>query len=134
MKEIELIHEIKIPSRTPITTKMVWETFKVIHTFEETEALDTFNFLICEYPTIWVVRIDTAVEELWEVRRGLITIDVQYIEEIEWIVSTLKQSYRKRYEVEPEKFAKSPNWQELYKQTHLAENQNLYRDRYNLDE
>ena len=82
---------------------MVWETFKVIHTFEETEALDTFNFLICEYPTIWVVRIDTVVEELWEVRRGLITIDVQYIEEIEWIVSTLKQSYCKRYEVEPEK-------------------------------
>ena len=80
---------------------MVWETFKVIHTFKETEALDTFNFLICEYPTIWVVRIDTVVEELWEVRRGLITIDVQYIEEIEWIVSTLKQSYCKRYEVEP---------------------------------
>lgn len=35
---------------------------------------------------------------------------------------------------EPEKFAKSPNWQELYKQTHLAENKNLYRDKYNLDE
>ena len=103
MKEMKLIPQIKIPSRTPITTKMVWETFKVIHTFEETEELDTFNFLICEYPTIWVVRIDTVVEELWEVRRGLITIDVQYIEEIEWIVSTLKQSYCKRYEVEPEK-------------------------------
>ena len=117
MKEMKLIPQIKIPSRTPITTKMVWETFKVIHTYEETAALDTFSFLICDEPSIWVVRTETPFGELWEVRRGLIIINVQYIEEIEWIVNTLKQSYRKRYEVEPER-----------------ENQNFYIHGHNLDE
>ena len=116
---MELIDEIKIPSRTPITTKMVLETFKVIYKTEETAAMSTFSYLICNNPTIWVVKTETIFEfdEMWEVRRSLIKINVQYIEEIEWIVNTLKQSYRKRYEVEPEK-----------------KNQNLYRDRQNLDE
>ena len=113
---MELIHQIKIPSRTPITTKMVLETFKVIYTTKETAAFDTFSYLICNNPTIWVVKRETIFGDLWEVRRGLIKINVQYIEEIEWIVNTLKQSYRKS-EVEPEK-----------------ENKNLYRDRHNLDE
>lgn len=117
MKEIELIHEIKIPSRTPINTKMVLETFKVIYKTEETAAMDTFSYLICNNPTIWVVKRETIFGDLWEVRRGLIIINVQYIEEIEWIVNTLKQSYRKRYEVEPEK-----------------ENNSSHRDRHNLDE
>ena len=114
---MELIHQIKIPSRTPITTKMVLETFKVIYKTEETAAMGTFSYLICNNPTIWVVKRETIFDDLWEVRRSLIKINVQYIEEIEWIVNTLKQSYRKRYEVEPEK-----------------ENNNLYRDRHNLDE
>ena len=100
---MRLIHEIKIPSRTPITTKMVLETFKVIYKTEETAAMSTFSYLICSNPTIWVVKRETIFGDLWEVRRGLIKIDIQYIEEIEWIVNTLKQSYRKRYEVEPEK-------------------------------
>ena len=114
---MELIHQIKIPSRTPITTKMVLETFKVIYKTEEMAAMGTFSYLICNNPTIWVVKRETIFDDLWEVRRSLIKINVQYIEEIEWIVNTLKQSYRKRYEVEPEK-----------------ENNNLYRDRQNLDE
>ena len=113
MKEIELIHEIKIPSRTPINTKEVLETFKLIYTTEE----KTFSCLICNNPTIWVINRETIFGDLWEVRRGLIKIDIQYIEEIEWIVNTLKQSYRKRYEVEPEK-----------------KNQNFYIHRHNLDE
>ena len=100
---MELIDEIKIPSRTPITTKMVLETFKVIYKTEETAAMSTFSYLICNNPTIWVVKRETIFDDLWEVRRGLIIINVQYIEEIEWIVNTLKQSYHKRYEVEPEK-------------------------------
>ena len=115
--EMELIDEIKIPSRTPITTKMVLETFKVIYKTEETAAMSTFSYLICNNPTIWVVKRETMFGDLWEVRRGLIIINVQYIEEIEWIVNTLKQSYRKRYEVEPEK-----------------ENQNLCRNRQNSHE
>ena len=114
---MELIDEIKIPSRTPITTKMVLETFKVIYKTEETAAMSTFSYLICNNPTIWVVKRETIFDDLWEVRRGLIIINVQYIEEIEWIVNTLKQSYRKRYEVEPER-----------------ENQNFYIHGHNLDE
>ena len=97
---MELIDEIKIPSRTPITTKMVLETFKVIYKTEETAAMGTFSYLICNNPTIWVVKRETIFDDLWEVRRGLIILNVQYIEEIEWIVNTLKQSYRKRYEAE----------------------------------
>lgn len=120
MKEMKLIHEIKIPSRTPITTKIVWETFKVIHTFEETEALDTFSFLICDNPSIWVVRRETPFGELWEVRRGLIIIKVKYIEEIERIVSTLQQSYRKRYEVEPERGKPKPKVTTVYISTPMS--------------
>ena len=68
---MELIHQIKIPSRTPITTKMVLETFKVIYKTEETAAMDTFSYLICNNPTIWVVKRETIFDDLWEVRRGL---------------------------------------------------------------
>lgn len=120
MKEMKLIPQIKIPSRTPITTKMVWETFKVIHTFEETAALDTFSFLICDEPSIWVVRTETPFGELWEVQRGLILIEVKYIEEIEWIVSTLKQSYCKRYEVEPEREKPKPKVTTVYISTPMS--------------
>ena len=118
---MRLIPEIKIPSRTPITTKMVWETFKVIHTYEEQAALDTFSFLICDNPSIWVVRTETPFEEVWwEVRRGLIIIEVKYIEEIEWMVSTLQQSYRKRYEVEPEKEKPKPKVTTVYISTPMS--------------
>ena len=120
MKEMELIHQIKIPSRTPITTKMVWETFKVIYTTEETAAIDTFSYLICNNPTIWVVKRETMFGDLWEVRRGLIIINVQYIEEIEWIVSTLKQSYRKRYDVEPEREKPKPKVTTVYISTPMS--------------
>ena len=68
---MELIHQIKIPSRTPITTKMVLETFKVIYKTEETAAMGTFSYLICNNPTIWVVKRETIFDDLWEVRRGL---------------------------------------------------------------
>ena len=117
---MELIHQIKIPSRTPITTKMVLETFKVIYTTKETAAFDTFSYLICNNPTIWVVKRETIFGDLWEVRRGLIKINVQYIEEIEWIVNTLKQSYRKRYEVEPEKEKPKPKVTTVYISTPLS--------------
>ena len=117
---MELIDEIKIPSRTPITTKMVLETFKVIYKTEETAAMGTFSYLICNNPTIWVVKRETIFDDLWEVRRGLIIINVQYIEEIEWIVSTLKQSYRKRYEVEPEKEKPKPKVTTVYISTPLS--------------
>ena len=117
---MELIHQIKIPSRTPITTKMVLETFKVIYKTEETAAMGTFSYLICNNPTIWVVKRETIFGDLWEVRRGLIKINVQYIEEIEWIVNTLKQSYRKRYEVEPEKEKPKPKVTTVYISTPLS--------------
>ena len=117
---MELIHEIKIPSRTPITTKMVLETFKVIYKTEETAAMGTFSYLICNNPTIWVVKRETIFDDLWEVRRSLIKINVQYIEEIEWIVNTLKQSYRKRYEVEPEKEKPKPKVTTVYISTPLS--------------
>ena len=117
---MRLISEIKIPSRTPITTKMVWETFKVIYKTEETAAMGTFSYLICNNPTIWVVKRETIFDDLWEVRRGLIILNVQYIEEIEWIVNTLKQSYRKRYEVEPEKEKPKPKVTTVYISTPLS--------------
>ena len=117
---MELIHQIKIPSRTPITTKMVLETFKVIYKTEETAAMSTFSYLICNNPTIWVVKRETIFDDLWEVRRGLIILNVQYIEEIEWIVNTLKQSYRKRYEVEPEKEKPKPKVTTVYISTPLS--------------
>ena len=117
---MELIHQIKIPSRTPITTKMVLETFKVIYKTEETAAMGTFSYLICNNPTIWVVKRETIFDDLWEVRRGLIILNVQYIEEIEWIVNTLKQSYRKRYEVEPEKEKPKPKVTTVYISTPLS--------------
>ena len=117
---MELIHQIKIPSRTPITTKMVLETFKVIYKTEETAAMGTFSYLICNNPTIWVVKRETIFDDLWEVRRSLIKINVQYIEEIEWIVNTLKQSYRKRYEVEPEKEKPKPKVTTVYISTPLS--------------
>ena len=117
---MELIDEIKIPSRTPITTKMVLETFKVIYKTEETAAMGTFSYLICNNPTIWVVKRETIFDDLWEVRRGLIILNVQYIEEIEWIVNTLKQSYRKRYEVEPEKEKPKPKVTTVYISTPLS--------------
>ena len=120
MKEMKLIPQINIASRTPITTKMVWETWKVIHTYEETAALDTFSFLICDEPSIWVVRTETPFGELWEVRRGLIIIEVKYIEEIEWIVSTLKQSYWKWYEVEPERGKPKPKVTTVYISTPMS--------------
>ena len=117
---MELIDEIKIPSRTPITTKMVLETFKVIYKTEETAAMGAFSYLICNKPTIWVVKRETIFDDLWEVRRGLIILNVQYIEEIEWIVNTLKQSYRKRYEVEPEKEKPKPKVTTVYISTPLS--------------
>lgn len=117
---MRLISEIKIPSRTPITTKMVLETFKVIYKTEETAAMGTFSYLICNNPTIWVVKRETIFDDLWEVRRGLIILNVQYIEEIEWIVNTLKQSYRKRYEVEPEKEKPKPKVTTVYISTPLS--------------
>ena len=117
---MELIDEIKILSRTPITTKMVLETFKVIYKTEETAAMSTFSYLICNNPTIWVVKRETIFDDLWEVRRGLIKINVQYIEEIEWIVNTLKQSYRKRYEVEPEKEKPKPKVTTVYISTPMS--------------
>ena len=117
---MRLISEIKIPSRTPITTKMVLETFKVIYKTEETAAMGTFSYLICNNPTIWVVKRETIFDDLWEVRRGLIILNVQYIEEIEWIVSTLKQSYWKRYEVEPEREKPKPKVTTVYISTPMS--------------
>ena len=99
---MRLISEIKIPSRTPINTTLLLDTFKVIHEYEQKRitAIDDHGYLICDTPSIWVIRKDFKFKYVWEVRRGLIILNVQYIEEIEWIVNTLKQSYRKRYEAE----------------------------------
>lgn len=82
-----------IKSRTLISPETLREKFTVIYEFE-----DTYRhwYLINQEPNIWVVKRETAFDEVYEVHRNLITLIVNHIEEIEWIVKTLKWSWQKR--------------------------------------
>lgn len=117
MEIINLIPQINIKSRTPICWKFLLENFKVIH---EYDAIGVHGYLINSEPSIWVLERDTAFGSFWLVKRGLIGIHVDYIEEIEWIVKTLKASYRKRYEVEPEKEKLKPKVKTVYISTPMT--------------
>ena len=78
---MRLIPQINIASRTPINTTLLLDTFKVIHEYEQkrTTAIDDHGYLICDTPSIWVIRKDFKFKYVWEVRRGLIIINVEYI-------------------------------------------------------
>ena len=83
-----------IKSKTPISPETLREKFTVIYEFE-----DTYRhwYLINKEPNIWVVQRETAFDEVYEVHRNLITLIVNHVEEVEWIVATLQWSWQKRH-------------------------------------
>lgn len=91
---MEKLKYYNIKSRTPISPEILQEKFTVIYEFE-----DTYRhwYLINKEPNIWAVKRETAFDEVWEVHRNLITLIVNHVEEIEWIVATLKWSWQKRH-------------------------------------
>ena len=90
----KLSQQINIKSRTPISEEVLREKFTVICEFE-----DVYRhwYLVNQEPNIWAVRRETPFDEVWEVHRNLITLIVNHVEEIEWIVKTLKWSWQKRF-------------------------------------
>lgn len=93
---MEKLKYYNIKSRTPISPEILREKFTVIYEFE-----DTYRhwYLINKEPNIWAVERETAFGVVWEVHRNLITLIVNHVEEVEWIVATLQWSWQKRHRI-----------------------------------